>query len=134
MMETAKVYVLTLVLFAGIPFVLDICLSYLSSLLSKKQTLNLLIDKASADKLDLEELKEFMKEIGKPPPGIPGLARAMMALTVIVILGIAVFHILVNNADKDNLIINNILSMLSGLLAAITGFYFGGKKSEEKKS
>ena len=133
-METAKVYVLTLVLFAGIPFVLDICLSYLSSLLSKKQTLNLLIDKASADKLDLEELKEFMKEIGKPPPGIPGLARAMMALTVIVILGIAVFHILVNNADKDNLIINNILSMLSGLLAAITGFYFGGKKSEEKKS
>jgi hypothetical protein len=133
-METAKVYVLTLVLFAGIPFVLDICLSYLSSLLSKKQTLNLLIDKASADKLDLEELKEFMKEIGKPPPGITGLARDMMALTVIVILGIALFHILVNNADKDNLIINNILSMLSGLLAAITGFYFGGKKSEEKKS
>jgi hypothetical protein len=34
-----------------------------------------------------------------------------------------------------NQIINNVLGMLSGLLAAITGFYFGGKaaKKENRK-
>ena len=78
-------------------------------------------------------MREFVKETGKPPPGIPGLARATMALTVIVILGISIVHILVKGGSGiDSQIINNILSMLAGLLAAITGFYFGGKTSEKK--
>jgi hypothetical protein len=58
----------------------------------------------------------------------------MMALTVILILGVAVFHILVKGAPgDDSQIINNILSMLAGLLAAITGFYFGGRAVEKKE-
>ena len=117
-------YVIVLALVAGFPMVLDICLAYSSI----NKTRNLLIEKASLDKLKLEELQEFIKGIGKAPPGIPGLARATMALTVIVILGIAVIHILVEGSPEgDSQIINNILSMLAGLLAAITGFYFGGK-------
>ena len=129
------IYVVVLALFAGIPMVLDICLAYRSV----NKTRNLLIEKASLDKLELQELQEFIKESGKAPPGIPGLGRATMALTVIVILGIAVFHILaigVPGNDSQNInsqIINNILSMLAGLLAAITGFYFGGKAVVEKK-
>ncbi len=103
-MEIILIYVLVVALFAGIPMILDICLAYRS-----------------------------VKESGKAPRGIPGLARATMALTVIVILGIAVFHILVKGAPGDNSqIVNNILSMLAGLLAAITGFYFGGKAGEKK--
>lgn len=70
------------------------------------------------------------KQTGEEPKGIPGLARATMALTVIVILAIAVFHLLVVGGSQD--IINNVLSMLAGLLAAITGFYFGGKTTEKK--
>ncbi|MHA2315620.1 MAG: hypothetical protein ACXACF_10150 [Candidatus Hermodarchaeia archaeon] len=59
----------------------------------------------------------------------------MMALTVIVVLGIAVIHILAEGPRGDNSqIINNILSMLAGLLAAITGFYFGGKTAEKRIS
>lgn len=131
-MEIILVYIVLIVIFAGLPGILDICLAYRS----QNRTRNILIEKAALDKLELDELRELIKESGKPPPGIPGLSRATMALTVIVILGIAVFHILVKGAGApggdDSQIVNNILSMLAGLLAAITGFYFGGKTSDKK--
>ena len=124
------IYVVVLAVVAGLPMLLDICLAYRS----RNKTRNLLVEKASLDKLELKELQEFIKEIGEAPPGIPGLARAVMALTVIVVLGIAVIHMLVEGPQGNNSqIINNILSMLAGLLAAITGFYFGGKTAEKKK-
>jgi hypothetical protein len=130
-MTTNIIYIVVLALVAGLPMLLDICLAYRS----RNKTRNLLVEKASLDKLELKELQEFIKEIGEPPPGIPGLARAVMALTVIVVLGIAVIHILVEGPRGDNSqIINNILSMLAGLLAAITGFYFGGKTAEKRIS
>ena len=129
-MEIILIYVVVLALTAGFPMVLDICFAYRS----RDKTRNLLVEKAALDKLELKELQEFVKELGKAPPGIPGLARAMMALTVIVVLGIAVIHLLVEGSPGGNSqIINNVLSMLAGLLAAITGFYFGGKKVEEQK-
>ncbi len=128
-MEIIIIYVIVLALFASIPMILDICLAYRSL----NKTRNKLIENASKDKLELNELKELIKESGKTPPGIPGLARAIMALTVIVILGLAVFHILVKGtSEDDSKIVDNILSMLAGLLAAITGFYFGGKTAEKK--
>ena len=83
--------------------------------------------------LDKDELRELLKESTKPPPGIPGLARTTIALTVIVILGVALFHLLTDNGSGDNSgIINSVLSVLAGLLAAITGFYFGGRAAEKK--
>ena len=128
-MESLLIYIVLLIVFAGLPIILDICLAYRS----QNKTRNLLIEKASLDKLELDELREFVKETGKAPPGIPGLARTTMALTVIVILGISVMHLLVKgNSANSSQIIGNILSMLAGLLAAITGFYFGGKTSEKK--
>lgn len=128
-MEIILIYVVVVVLFAGLPMILDICLAYWSL----NRTRKLLIDKASLDGFQLKELQEFIKEVRNAPPGIPGLARATMALTVIVIMGVAVFHVLVKGAPGANSqIINNILSMLAGLLAAITGFYFGGKTVEKK--
>jgi len=128
-MDTIIIYIILLFIFAALPIILDILLAYRS----QNRTRNLLIEKASLDKLEMDELREIIKESGKAPPGIPGLARATMALTVIIILGIAVFHILVKGAVGDNSqIISNILSMLAGLLAAITGFYFGGKTPEKK--
>ena len=133
-MELVLTYVLILALFASVPIIIDIVFAYVSA----NKTKNLLIEKASLDKLELAELKEFIKDSGKTPPGIPGLARSTMALTVIIVLGMAVFHILVKGVagaespDVNSQIINNVLSMLAGLLAAITGFYFGGKTVEKK--
>lgn len=133
-METILIYVVMLALFAGIPITFDIYMAYRALNKTQKQVIEKLIENASFDKLELQELQEFIKVAGKAPPGIPGLARAMMALTVIFILGVAVFHVLVKGVPGgDSSIVNNILSMLAGLLAAITGFYFGGKAAEEKK-
>jgi type IV secretory pathway VirB3-like protein len=57
-----------------------------------------------------------------------------MALSVILILGIAIFHMLVQDApSEDSQIISNVLSMLGRLLAAITGFYFGGRSVEKEE-
>ena len=129
-MELVLIYVVVIALVATIPLILDICLAY--------RTRNVLIQKLiekTADKLAPGELKEIVKESGKALPGITGLARSTMALTVIVILGVAVFHLLGKSGPGDNSqIIGNVLSMLGGLLAAITGFYFGGKAAAEKKT
>ncbi len=100
--QLAITYAFALVLFVGIIMITDIIASYL---LAGARHRN--------------------------PTGIPGLARAMMALSVIVILGIALFHILAVGMNADptttSLITNNVLSMLAGIAAAITGFYFGSR-------
>ena len=73
------------------------------------------------------------KRGGSEPMGISGFRRAIIALTVILILGIAVFHLLANNTDTNSrAVVNNILSMLAGLVAAIAGFYFGGRFTERR--
>lgn len=128
---TLLIYVMGITLFALIPEVLDITLAYRSQDKTREILLKKLIDKASHDKLTLAELREFINESGKSPPGISSLTRGVIALTVILILGIATLHILVaGTKGNDSQIIGNILSMLAGLLAAITGFYFGGRAAE----
>jgi hypothetical protein len=77
-------------------------------------------------------LKLVIADLGESPPGIPGLARTTIALVIVTIVGLAVFHLLVicptcmqgkETADK-------ILTLLTGTLTSITGFYFGGKAAE----
>ena len=73
------------------------------------------------------------KKGGSELRGISGFRRAIIALTVILILGIAVFHLLVNDTDPNSkAVVNNVLSMLAGLVAAIAGFYFGGRFTEKR--
>ncbi len=147
------IYVIAIIILAGFPEILDILMAYRSK--NKAQDISkrlieykLGIDKESGKglsstqglsriktlgKLEFDELREFIKESEKSPPGIQGLTRGIIAVTVIVVLGIAVFHILVYGIpENDSPIINNILSMFAGLLAAITGFYFGVRQAEEK--
>ena len=66
------------------------------------------------------------------PRGISGFRRSIIALYVVFILGMAIFHLLGQNASNPNSIeiVRNVLSMLAGLVAAITGFYFGGRFTE----
>lgn len=122
-------YALILVLFIAIPTITDIIMAYYS----RNKSWKLLIEKASQDNLDKEELQALIKATAGGPPGISGMSRSLMAFAVIVILGIAVFHLLSNCQNKGyEQIINNVLSMLAATLASITGFYFGGRSAEEK--
>ena len=62
--------------------------------------------------------------------GISGFRRTIIALTVLLIIGIALF-ILIGSGKDDLDVIGNVLSMLAGIVAAIAGFYFGGKVAEK---
>lgn len=132
------IYVIIVALFAAVPVLINLLLAYLLANKERHKLMRQLIEKVASDQLVLGELKEILEESRKESFAMPGLARQMMALTVILVLGIAVFHVLVlgidgtTSSNADSQIANNILSMLAGLLAAITGFYFGGKAAEKK--
>ena len=60
--------------------------------------------------------------------GTVGIARTTMTITIIVILGIAVLLILTESINSE--VVSTVLGALTATLAAITGFYFGGKTAE----
>ena len=61
--------------------------------------------------------------------GISGFRRATIALTLIITIGIALFHLIAGGIVKEvpGEVVGNVLSMLTGVVASIAGFYFGGK-------
>ena len=76
-------------------------------------------------------IKEF---ISMEPIGVGGVARAAMAIGVIVIVGVAVVFLLVNASEGDKDIVKEILLILSGALSSVIGFYFGGRTGQEGAS
>ena len=70
---------------------------------------------------------------GEDRSGISGFRRATIALTVILILGLAVFHLMNDtNGVASNETVKSVVNILAGLVAAISGFYFGGRFSEKR--
>ncbi|MCX7923385.1 MAG: hypothetical protein N3B21_15450 [Clostridia bacterium] len=122
------VIAIILAAFAILPIIIDIILAYWS----QNKARSLIIEKAAANNLEKEELAELLRGIGKAPNGISGIARVMMTLTVLVILGISVLYILFKNDNSNMETAKTILSMFGGILATITGFYFGGRAVEKK--
>jgi hypothetical protein len=74
-------------------------------------------------------VQETLKQ---PVTGITGFTRGMIAMAIIFLIGISVLLIMFANRG-DPQIINNIISMLGTTLAAIAGFYFGGKIAIESR-
>jgi len=71
-----------------------------------------------------------MANLKEPIEGISGFTRGMIAFAVILILGIATMLILFATSGDPQLV-NNIISMLGATLAAVVGFYFGGRTTQE---
>ena len=87
---------------------------------------------STADITQVSTLLNSVKDLVDEPTGIVGFTRGQIATTVIFILGVAV--ILIMFALKaDPQIVNNIVSMLGATLAAVVGFYFGGKGATSGK-
>ena len=62
----------------------------------------------------------------QPVEGITGFNRGMISFGILFVLSIAVVLIFVaNNGDPQ--LANTIMSMMGTTLAAVVGFYFGGK-------
>lgn len=84
------IYVIIVALFAAVPVLINLLLAYLLANKERHKLMRQLIEKVASDQLVLGELKEILEESRKESFAMPGLARQMMALTVILVLGIAV--------------------------------------------
>jgi hypothetical protein len=120
-------YVVLLVLF---PFALmwtDILKAYRFA----RETRTLLMAKFSPDKVTLDELKVLVADLDTSPPGIPGLARATFAFTLLLVIGLILFHVLVNSPGHDIPPgVDKLLTLLGTALTSIIAFYFGTKAAE----
>ncbi len=66
------------------------------------------------------------------PAGIPGTSRSILAYGLLLVLAISVFHLLaIGGSEKAPEYADKILTVLSGSLSAIVGFYFGSKATRE---
>ncbi len=85
--------------------------------------------------LDENERKGLIKVLEGPAPPIRGFTRAVIALTVLLVLGISLFAALfLNVSDSGQAIVTPILGALTGLAAAITGFYDGSRLTENQNN
>jgi IPT/TIG domain len=80
--------------------------------------------------ISLEQLRALLAEMSQGPSGTTGLTRGAVALTLLLILGIAVFHIVVF-APKVPDMVEKLLTLLAGAFTSITGFYFGTRAMSE---
>lgn len=119
-------------LLVGFPFVLfglDIVLVYVSLWRARKD----LLDRVRPETLTKDQLKLLGGFVTTGPPGIAGLTRSIIALSFLLIIGVALFHLMVTPPPIDKLpeSVDRILMLLTGALIAITGFYFGSRASME---
>jgi hypothetical protein len=122
-------------LFAGIPLILNMYMSH-KHIEKMHETLAVFINKQSDKvdkdvcKIDTDALLQVIKEIiDADPSGASGLIRGTMALTITLVVGIALFF-LVKYQPNDPSPIKDVLLTLTGALTSIIGFYFGGKAGE----
>jgi len=115
------VYVGIIALLSGICIIYDICKSYKE----REGVLNKLGGKAS-----VQEIRDLLATMDKGPTGFTGLTRGLVAVTLILVLGFAIFHFVVF-APRPPDIAEKLLMLIAGTLTAITGFYFGTKAATE---
>ena len=114
-----------------IPYLLDIKSAYKAQASRWSDIVQDLIKGAAKDGLTVDEIKEISAIIKEPPNGIPGLTRALLALTVLTAVGIALMLTLSSGASDAGDLRKTIVTALLSVLATIAGFYFGSRTATE---
>jgi hypothetical protein len=100
----------------------------------RDQAINLiggqLLEAAKKNGLTVAELRELLGTIGEPATGQRGLARALMAFTIITIVGVALVAVLLSTSSDASHLRKTIITTLLAVLATIVGFYFGTRAAE----
>jgi len=78
-----------------------------------------------------EQRMDLLKALNLGPTGLTGFTRGAIAVTLILILGIAVFHLIVLPPDYVPDLAEKLLMLVAGTLTSIVGFYFGYKAASE---
>jgi hypothetical protein len=99
---------------------------------SQEMLMSLLQDAAQGEGgLTMEELTTIAPLISLPVVGIRGLARALMALTILSIVGVMSFSILVWSGPGGGELVKQVVTGLLGVLGTVVGFYFGTRSAAE---
>jgi hypothetical protein len=89
-----------------------------------------LLDAATKNGLSISELRELLGTIGEPATGQRGLARALMAFTIITVVGVALVALLLSSSGDASDLRKTVITSLLTLLGTIVGFYFGTRAAE----
>lgn len=95
-----------------------------------RETRKTLMEGFKGHSLTLDELKALLAEFDMSPPGIPGLARATLALTLLLLLGLIIFYFLAVTGHDIPPGVDKFLTALTTALAAVIAFYFGTKAAQ----
>jgi hypothetical protein len=89
-----------------------------------------LLAAAAKDGLKITELRELLGTIGEPATGQRGLSRALMAFTIITVIGVALVGLLLSGSADSGDLRKTVITALLSILATIIGFYFGTRAAE----
>lgn len=119
--------ILLLLVFATAPILLNMYWAF--KYLSRGQgILEELVKKNQGNVPDRDLVEAVKGAFGVQPVGVQGVGRSTMALTIVVIVGIAVFYVLLYPIDVDrSTLVRDVLLTLAGAISSIIGFYFGGR-------
>ena len=80
--------------------------------------------------LEPDEVAALVRAATRPPEGIRGLARVLLAFLVLSIVAVITLALLFSSASGVFDVIKQIVTALLGVLATIIGFYFGARTAE----
>lgn len=80
--------------------------------------------------LTLDELKAFLPLIVRPPEGMRGLARVLLAFLITSLVAVLALALLFSPAAGVFDVVKQIVTGLLGVLATLIGFYFGARTAE----
>jgi len=90
-------------------------------------TRNAIIAKTSQDGMTIDELRLILTELGQAPPGVPGLARTMMAFMLMLMVAGALFYVLSSGIGEVPPVVDKTLSVITTALTTVIAFYFGAR-------
>lgn len=138
LMDTSTMLLLVIVIlllfaFASLPILWNIK-GYYDHL---KDVRNLLNDKLSSGAGQTELIQLVKDALAVQSSGMQGVARATMALTLSVILGVAVILLIADPRKSDDTtlqLVKDVLLALTGAISSIIGFYFGGRATQSAEA
>jgi hypothetical protein len=80
--------------------------------------------------LSVEEVRQLVSAMDRPPRGANGLTSSLLALLIVFLVGVALFASLVSRDAASGDLRKTIITSLLAVLATISGFYFGARTAQ----